>query len=293
LPFDKLSPHRTGIPAGTDTPRKDFPMLGLVSALFSILLISACSMTPTTPAVSATAVSQLTPTGKLRAAINYGNAVLARRDAATGEVSGVSVDLSRELAKRLGVELQLLPFDAANKSVEAIKNKQADIAFFAIDPLRAADTDYTAAYVVIEGTYVVPQGSSIKSNADVDKPGTRIAVAAKSAYDLFLTREIKQATLVRTVTSAGVVDMFVEKNLEVAAGVKQQLEKDMKRIPGLRMLDGRFMEINQAMGTSKGRDEGIKYMRAFIEEMKASGFVAKALERHSIDGVAVAPPGAL
>ena len=268
-------------------------MLGLVSALFSILLISACSMTPTTPAVSATAVSQLTPTGKLRAAINYGNAVLARRDAATGEVSGVSVDLSRELAKRLGVELQLLPFDTANKSVEAIKNKQADIAFFAIDPLRAADTDYTAAYVVIEGTYVVPQGSSIKSNADVDKPGTRIAVAAKSAYDLFLTREIKQATLVRTVTSAGVVNMFVEKNLEVAAGVKQQLEEDMKRIPGLRMLDGRLMEINQAMGTSKGRDEGIKYMRAFIEEMKASGFVAKALERHSIDGVAVAPPGAL
>jgi polar amino acid transport system substrate-binding protein len=261
----------------------------LAAALISISFLTACSMTPTTPAPSAAAVSQLTPTGKLRAAINYGNAVLARRDATTGEVSGVSVDLSRELAKRLGVELQLVPFDAANKSVEAIKNKQADIAFFAIDPARGVDTDYTAAYVVIEGTYVVRNDSPVKVNADVDKPGTRIAVAAKSAYDLFLTREIKQATLERTVTSGGVIDMFIEKKLDVAAGVKQQLEKDMKRIPGLRMLGGRFMEINQAMGTSKGREEGVKYMRAFVEDMKASGFVAAALERHKIEGVAVAP----
>ncbi len=259
------------------------------STFFSILLLTACSMNPSQTSPPASAVSQLTPSGKLRAAINYGNAVLARRDASTGEVSGVSVDLSRELAKRLGVELELLPFDAANKSVEAIKNKQADIAFFAIDPARGVDTDYTAAYVVIEGTYVVRNDSAIKANADVDKAGTHIAVAAKSAYDLFLTREIKQATLERTVTSGGVIDMFIEKKFEVAAGVKQQLEKDMKRVPGLRMLDGRFMEINQAMGTSKGRDEGIQYMRAFIEEMKASGFVAQALERHKIEGVAVAP----
>ena len=259
------------------------------STFFSIVFLTACSMNPSQTSPPASAVSQLTPNGKLRAAINYGNAVLARRDASTGEVSGVSVDLSHELAKRLGVELELLPFDAANKSVEAIKNKQADIAFFAIDPARGVDTDYTAAYVVIEGTYVVRKDSAIKVNADVDKAGTHIAVAAKSAYDLFLTREIKQATLERTVTSGGVIDMFIEKKFEVAAGVKQQLEKDMKRLPGLRMLDGRFMEINQAMGTSKGRDEGIKYMRAFIEEMKTSGFVAKALERHKIEGVAVAP----
>jgi len=247
-------------------------------------------MNPSTPAPSAAAVSQLTPTGKLRVAINYGNAVLAKRDATSGELSGVSVDLSRELARRLGVELQLVPFNAANKAVEAIKNQQVDIAYFAIDPMRGIDTDYTAAYVVIEGAYVVPQSSTIKVNADIDRPGTRIAVAAKSAYDLFLSRQIKQAALVRTVTSAEVVDMFVAQKLEVAAGVKQQLEKDMKRIPGLRMLDGHFMEINQAMGTSKGREQGIKYMRAFIEEMKASGFVAKALQRHQIDGVAVAPP---
>ncbi len=264
----------------------------IASAFFSIILLAACSMTPTAPAPSAAAVAQLTPTGKLRAAINYGNAVLARRDAATGELGGVSVDLARELARRLGVEIQLVPSDAANKSVEAIRNKQVDVGFFAIDPLRGADTDYTAAYVVIEGTYVVPQASGIKVNADVDKPGTRIAVAAKSAYDLFLSRGIKRATLVRTATSAGVVDMFVAQKLEVAAGVKQQLEKDMRRVPGLRMLDGRFMEINQAMGTSKGRDEGIKYLRAFVEEMKASGFVARALERHRIEGVAVAPRAA-
>jgi polar amino acid transport system substrate-binding protein len=250
-------------------------------------------MTPTLPAPSAAAIAELTPTGKLRAAINYGNAVLARRDAATGEVSGVSVDLARELAKRLGVELQLVPFDAANKSVEAIKNQQADIAFFAIDPARGVDTDFTAAYVVIEGTYVVRNDSPIKTNADVDKPGTRIALAAKSAYDLFLTREIKHATLERTVTSGEVTDMFLAKNLDVAANVKQQTEKDMTRIPGLRMLAGRFMEINQAMGTSKGRDNAVKYMRAFVEDMKASGFVAQALERHKIEGVAVAPAARL
>ena len=266
-------------------------MLRLAIALLSISVIAACSTTSITPAPSA-AVSQLTPTGKLRAAINYGNAVLARRDAATGEVSGVSVDLSRELARRLGVELQLIPVDAANKSVEAIRTKQADIAFFAIDPQRGVDTDYTAAYVVIEGVYVVPQGSNLKANADVDQSGTRIAVASKSAYDLFLTREIKQATLVRTITSGEVINMFVAQKLEAAAGVKQQLEKDMQRVPGLRMLDGRFMEINQAMGTAKGREEGIKFMRAFVEEMKASGFVAAALERHHIEGVAVAPPAA-
>ena len=261
----------------------------LAITLISITMLTACSLIPTKTMPSAAAISQLTPTGKLRAAINYGNVVLAKHDAATGEVSGVSVDLSRELAKRLGVAIELIAFDAANKSVEAIKNKRADIAFFAIDPLRGADTDYTAAYVTIAGTYVVRQNSPIKANADVDKPGVRIAVAAKSAYDLFLSREIKQAKLERTVTSAAVVDMFMAQNLDVAAGVKQGLESDIKRIPGLRMLDGRFMEINQAMGTSKGRDEGIKYLRAFVEEMKASGFVAKALERHKIEGVTVAP----
>ncbi|MFZ2738400.1 MAG: ABC transporter substrate-binding protein [Burkholderiaceae bacterium] len=264
-------------------------MLRLVAALLFATLLSACAMNPTMPAPSSAAIAQLAPTGKLRAAINYGNVVLAKIDVASGEVSGVSVDLSRELAKRLGVEIDLIAFNAANKSVEAIKNKQADIAFFAIDPLRGADTDYTAAYVMIEGTYVVRQNSPIKTNADVDKPGVRIAVAAKSAYDLFLSREVKQAKLERTVTSAGVVDMFMAQNLDVAAGVKQGLENDIKRIPGLRMLEGRFMEINQAMGTSKGRDEGIKYMRAFVEEMKASGFVANALERHKIEGVTVAP----
>jgi polar amino acid transport system substrate-binding protein len=261
-----------------------------MSIAIVLSMLVGCANNPPAPAPSAVAVSQLTPTGKLRVAINYGNAVLAKRDAATGELSGVSVDLSRELARRLGVGIELIPFNAANKSVEAIRNQQVDIAFFAIDPLRGTDTDYTAAYVMIEGTYVVRQDSPIKVNADVDKPGMRIAVAAKSAYDLFLSRNIKHATLVRTVTSAGVIDMFVEQKLDVAAGVKQQLEKDMKRIPGLRMLDGRFMEINQAMGTSKGRDAGIKYMRAFIEEVKASGFVARALERHHIEGVAVAPP---
>ncbi len=265
-------------------------MTRIASAILLTVFLSACTMTMNTSTVPSAAIAEFTPAAKLRAAINYGNAVLAKHHPDTGEVTGVSVDLARELARRLGVELELLPVDAANKSVEAVKNQQVDIAFFAIDPLRAADTEFTAAYVMIEGTYVVPQNSPIQRNEEVDRSGIRIAVAAKSAYDLFLTRNIKNATLVRTVTSGGVTDMFLEQKLEVSAGVKQQLELDMQRLPGLRMLPGRFMEINQAMGMTKGKPAAIAYLRSFVEEMKASGFVAEALKRHGVEGVSVAPP---
>jgi len=142
---------------------------------------------------------------------------------------------------------------------------------------------------VIEGAYLVPQGSPIRSNAEVDRDGVRIAVGAGSAYDLFLSRNLKHAKIVRAPTSPAVVDMFVAQKLEVAAGVKQQLEADARRLPGLRLLEGRFMVINQAMGTPRSRDAGAKYLREFVEEMKASGFVAQALERHRVEGASVAP----
>ncbi len=235
------------------------------------------------------AKSELAPNGRIYAAINFGNPILAFKNPATGEPAGVSVDLSRELARRLGVSVQLVTFEAAGKVVEALKAGTLDIAFVAIDPARAVDISYSAAYVVIEGAYLVEQNSPIRSNDEVDRPGIRVAVGAGSAYDLYLARELKQAKLVRAPTSPTVVDTFLAQKLEVAAGVKQQLEADAKRLPGLRLLDGRFMVINQAMGTPVGRNAGAAYLRDFVEEMKATGFVAQALARHKIEGAAVAP----
>jgi len=242
--------------------------------------------------VSPGARSELCPTGKLRAAINFGNPILAARDPSTGEPRGVSVDLSRELARRLGVPVQFVTYDAAGKVVEGLKSGAWDVAYVAIDPARAVDISYTAPYVVIEGAYLVPQGSPIRSNADVDREGVRVAAGAGSAYDLFLSRNLKHAKIVRAPTSPAVTDMFVAQKLEVAAGVKQQLEADARRIPELRLLEGRFMVINQAMGTPRGREAGAKYLREFVEEMKASGFVAQALERHRVEGASIAPPAA-
>ena len=219
----------------------------------------------------------------------FGNPILATRDGTTGEARGVSVDLARELGRRLGIPVELVTYTAAGKVVEGIKSRAWDIGFFAIDPVRGADTDFTAAYIVIEGVYLVPQGSAIVRNGDVDRDGVRVVVGRGSAYDLYLTREMKKATLLRAPTSQAVTDMMVAEKVEVAAGVKQQLEADAKRVPGLRLIDGRFMVINQAMAVSKGRPAGVAYAAAFVEEMKSSGFVAASLKRHGIEGAVVAP----
>jgi polar amino acid transport system substrate-binding protein len=230
------------------------------------------------------------PAGVLRASINLGNPILAKADPASGEAGGVSVDLARAFAERLGVKLELVVFKTAGQSVEAVTHEQADIGFFAIDPLRGAGIDFTAAYVLIEGCYLVRDDAALHSNDEVDRAGTRVVVGAGSAYDLHLTRELKQAQIVRAPSSPTVVDTFVEKGLDVAAGVKQQLEADMKRFAGHRLLPGRFMVIQQAMGLPKGRGEAARLVLAgFVEEMKASGFVADALARHRIEGASVAP----
>ena len=187
--------------------------------------------------------------------------------------------------------VELVTFVAAGRVVEAVKAAQVDIAFVAIDPVRGADMLQTPPYVIIEGAYLVRDSSPIRSNAEVDRAGNRIVVGNGSAYDLYLTRELKAAKLVKAPTSPTVTDMFLAQNLEVAAGVKQQLQADAKRLPGLRLLDGRFMVIQQAMGLPRGREAGARYVDAFVEEMKVSGFVAAALARHQIEGAAVAPAG--
>jgi polar amino acid transport system substrate-binding protein len=235
-------------------------------------------------------IAAFTPTGKLRASINLGNPILANTDPATGAPCGVSVDLAREFAKRLGVDIELVVFDAAGKSVQAVTDEQADIGFFAIDPLRGAGIAFTAAYVLIEGCYLVRDDSPLGDNAEIDRSGRTVVVGKGSAYDLYLTRELKQATIVRSPTSPTVVDTFVEQQADVAAGVKQQLEADARRLGGLRLLPGHFMVIQQAMGVPKGRGAAAAaYLAAFVEEMKSSGSVAAALARHGIEGASVAP----
>lgn len=257
-----------------------------VPALAAALLAVGCASPSTGPAPVAREVA---PTGTLRAAINFGNPILATRDA-SGAPRGVSVDLSRELGRRLGVPVELVTFDAAGKVVEAVRDAKVDVGFVAIDPVRGAEMLQSHPYVIIEGAYLVRANSPIRANAEVDRASNRIAVGRGSAYDLYLTREIKAAKLERAPTSPQVVDYFLANNLEVAAGVRQQLEADAKRLPGLRLLDGRFMVINQAMGLPRGREAGLQYINRFVEEMKASGFVAQALARHGIEGAAVAPP---
>ena len=251
------------------------------------LWLAGCAAGARDPRASVAA--ELGGTGKLRAAINFGNPILASRGPG-GEPRGVSVDLAREAARRLGLDIELVTFTSAGSAVDAVKARQVDLAFVAIDPVRAADMEYTAPYVIIEGAYLVRNDSPLQRNEDVDRAGTRVVVGRGSAYDLFLTRELKSATLVRAPTSPAVTDLFLEQKLEVAAGVKQQLEADAKRVGGVRLLPGRFMAIEQAMGVPKGRLAAQSWLSAYIEEMKASGFVAAALQRHGIEGAAVAPP---
>jgi polar amino acid transport system substrate-binding protein len=235
-------------------------------------------------------VDAFAPTGKLRASINLGNPILANADPETGEPFGVSIDLARAFAERLGVELELVVFDSAGKSVQAVGEERADFGFFAVDPLRGEKIAFTAPYVLIEGFYLVHQDSPIQTNDEVDQPHNRVVVGKGSAYDLFLTRELKAAQIVRAPTSPAVVQTFLEQGLEVAAGVRQQLEADARQIAGLRLLGERFMVIQQAMGVPKSRGEAAAFaLREFVEGVKASGFVADALRRHGIVGASVAP----
>ena len=234
--------------------------------------------------VSSDVLQDLAPTGTLRASINLGNIVLAQ--GTPDNPGGVTPELARELGKRLGVPVALSCFDAAGKAFEALKAGKVDIVFLAIEPVRAAEIEFTAPYVIIEGVYMVPKDSALQTPADVDRPGIRIGVNKASAYDLFLTRSLKNATLERSEDGAS---LFIDKKLDAAGGVKQALQAFAKGRADVRLIPERFMEIRQAMGTAKGRLAGAAYLRAFIEEMKASGFVADALKRSGQLDATVAP----
>ena len=239
--------------------------------------------------ISPSVRSDLAPTGNLRVGINYGNPVLATRDSTSGELRGVAVDLARELGRRVDVPVKLVGYEAAGKMFEAVKAGAWDVAFLAVDPGRAAEINFTAPYIEIEGTYLVPPGFALVAIADVDREGVRIGVSAKSAYDLFLSRTLQHAELVRAPTPDAAFELLVAGKVDVVAGVRQHLVANAAKLPGSRVLDGRFMAIQQALGIPRGRDEGAAYLREFIEDMKVSGLVAQAIEKAGIRGVSVAP----
>ncbi len=232
----------------------------------------------------------MAPGGTLRACINLGNPILANRMAgAPGGVAGVSIDLAQLLADHLGLPLALDVVESAGQSVARVRAAQSDIGFFAVDPLRSDGIRFSAPYLQIEGSYLVRAASPITANEQVDRAGTRVMVGLASAYDLYLSRTLKAARLERAPTSPRVVDTFLAEGADVAAGVRQQLEADARRLPGLRVLPGRFMVIEQAMGLPAGRgDAAAAVLRAFVEQAKASGFIAAALLRHGIAGATVA-----
>jgi polar amino acid transport system substrate-binding protein len=266
--------------------------MGIQSKIGALLLMALpFAASASTPGL-ALVRRELAPTGTLRAAINYNNPLLARRDAATGDLSGLAVDLSEELARRVGVRLELIPYDAAGKFSGSAMDNVWDIAFLAIDPVRGKNIEFTAPYIELEGTYMVPADSPLYRIEDVDREGERIAVTAGSAYDLFLSRELKHAQIVRAQDTPKSMQMMFEQKLDAVAAVRTALAVEASRVPGLRVLSGHFMTIPQAAGVPRGRPVAARYVSEFIEEMKASGFIASALQRygHGPDDAIVAPP---
>jgi polar amino acid transport system substrate-binding protein len=232
--------------------------------------------------------SELAPTGKLRVGINLGNFLLTATDPATGEYKGIAVDLGRELGRRLGMPVEIIGYPSPGALADAAKTGVWDVGFLGAEPQRANEIDFTAAYVEIEATYLVPPGSPLKAIADVDREGVRIAISGKSAYDLYLTRNLKHAQLVREVGADNVFKRFVEDKLDAIAGLKPRLVIDADNLPGSRILDGRFTAVQQAAGTPKGRSAGARYLREFIEDTKATGLVARMIEKHNVRGLTVA-----
>jgi polar amino acid transport system substrate-binding protein len=260
----------------------------LCATIILVLTATGAAIAQSANPVPPEVVKDLAPSGTLHAAINAGNAVLVQRNAS--EVTGITVDLAHELGRRLGVPVALKVYDAAGLVTAAVKSGEWDIAFLAIEPVRAAVIGFTAPYVIIEGTYVVPSDSPLKTIADVDHDGIRISVAKGSAYDLYLTRTLQHATLVRYPSPPLSLQGFTADKLDAAAGVRQALDAFAKTDPSVRIMSGHFQDIREAMGVPLGRDIGQQYLRGFVEEMKVSGFVAKSLARAGQADGLVAPP---
>lgn len=255
-------------------------------AALAVLFLTSCAMV--TPAPTSVR-SQFAPTGTLRVAVNFGNIVIAQKDPAGGEPRGVGPDLARELARRLGVPIAYVTYDTAGKVADAVKQDAWDIAFLAADPKRANEISFSAPYVLIEGTYVVRSDSPLKAVADFDRKGVRIAAGLNTAYDLHLSRTLKNAELVRAPTSEAALKLFLgDRSIDACAGVRNFLEATARKDGSLRMIPDSYLVIGQAAGVPKARAEAARYLSTFIEEAKASGFVADALQRSGAEA-SVAP----
>ena len=242
------------------------------------------------PNVSPAAVSALAPSGKLRVGINFGNFLLTAKDPVTGEPRGIALDLAHELGRRLQVPVEIVGYDSPGKLADAAGAGVWDVGFLGAEPQRANQIDFTAAYVEIEATYLVPPGSPLENVADVDRDGVRIAVPAKAAYELFLSRSLRHAKLVLEQGADGAFKRFVADRLEALAGLRPRLVTDADNLPGSRILEGRFTAVQQAIGTPKGREAGAQYLREYVEDIKAIGLVARTIEKNGVRGVSVAPP---
>jgi polar amino acid transport system substrate-binding protein len=232
---------------------------------------------------------ELAPSGTLRVGLNYGNFLLVLKDAPDGTPRGIAPDLGRELGKRLGVPLELVRFNQAGQLADGVRDGKCDVGFLAAEPQRANEIAFTKAYLEIPVTYLAPPGSKIRGLADVDREGVRIAVSARSAYDLYLTRTLKHAKLVRAEGIAASHELFIKEKLDVLAGLKPQLVMDAEKLPGSRVLEGQVTGVQQAVGTTKTRAAGARYLIDFVDDIKRSGLVAKTIEKHGVQGVTVAP----
>ena len=232
---------------------------------------------------------QLAPTGTLRAGINLSNFLLVTGKSPTGDPEGVAPDMARAIAERLGVALKLVPFKSPGELADAVGGGTWDIGLIGAEPARAETILFSPAYVEIEATYLVPAGSPLHSIADVDRPGVRIAASARSAYDLWLVRNIQHAQLVHADGIDASFDLFVNEKLDALACLRPKLLTDVKKLPGARILEGQFMAVQQAIGTAKTNTAGAAFLREFVEEAKASGFVASLIARHHVAGLSVAP----
>ena len=261
--------------------------LGRVAIL--TLAIAATALPGEAQQVSSAARAELAPTGRLQVGINFGNVLLAVKDA-SGTPGGIAVRLAQELSRRVGLPMDIVAYESAGRMADGIKAGAWDVAFLAADPDRANEIAFTAPYLEIDSTYLVPAGSPLRNLQDVDRDHVRIAVSDKSAYDLYLTRELKRAQLVRAPSPNASVDLFFEQQLDALAALRPVLVDLAEQHPGSRVLDGRFTVVTQAVGAPKGRPAAAQFLREFIEDAKASGLVAKAIDATNTRGVSVAPP---
>jgi polar amino acid transport system substrate-binding protein len=272
-------------------------MRTLVASAFlaAVWPVAALAQAPTEttkeqPQVSQQVKDELAPGGVLRAGINLSNFLLVTGKADNGDPVGVSPDMAREIAQRLGVAVKYVTFKTPGELADAAETGAWDIGLIGAEPQRAEKIAFSPAYVEIEATYLVPAGSPLKSIADVDKPGVRIAVTGRAAYGLWLERNVKQAELVRSGTLDAAYEQFVGEKLDALAGLRPRLLTDVEKLPGARILDGQFMSVQQAIGTGRKNTAGAAFLRAFVEEVKASGFVQRLIEKHKVRGLSVAPP---